>query len=536
MNRFRFVISAVSFLFYTSVALAQKPGAPIDIIHYRFLVEINDGNDSIRGDAEITFRALKESGLIKLDLVSVDGSGKGMQTLDIREGDRPLDFSHHQDELEIHFNPAIRDGEIKKIRIRYTGIPADGLVISTNKYHHRTFFGDNWPNRAHHWLPCVDHPADKASVEFIILAPEHYQVVSNGLKTEEINLPGHIKQTHYEETAALATKVMVFGAADFAVNYPGETDCIPVYSWIYPEDREKGFYDYAQALEILPFFISHIGPYAYRKLADVQSKTMFGGMENAGAIFYSENSVTGDRKSEALLTHEIAHQWFGNSATEKDWRHLWLSEGFATYMTHLYLEQKYGRDTLVRRIKDDRETIIAFSKKRNTPVVDTAVKNGFMQLLNPNSYQKGGWVLHMLRHRLGDSVFWKGIRNYYFQFAGHNADTEDFRKAMEETSGVDLQSFFQQWLYTPGQPVLRTASKYDRKTRQWVISIEQLQDHLFEFPLEISIESGSQINRESLLIRERKTLLPTGYKTNLTKIILDPDSNLLFEENTKESN
>ncbi len=259
-------------------------------------------------------------------------------------------------------------------------------------------------------------------------------------------MPGHLKQTHYRETVALPTKEMAIGVAGFAVNYAGDVDCIPVYSWVYPEEKENGFYDYGFAKDILSYFIARVGPYAYRKLANVESKTRFGGEENASAIFYSERSIKGDRKVEALLVHEIAHQWFGNSGTEKDWQPIWLSEGFATYMTHLYLENKYGIDTLLKRMKVDREQVVAFSKKRNTAVVDTSVASYFMELLNANSYQKGGWVLHMLRRRLNYDIFWKGIRKYYADFAGHNAATDDFRAAMETVSGQNLKQFFQQWL------------------------------------------------------------------------------------------
>jgi aminopeptidase N len=514
--------------------IAQKPGAQIDVLHYRFAIGINDDNDTIQGNAEVGLRVLRDSRSIILELVSPNESGKGMLVLEVKDSDRVISFRHIHDTLELNFDRLAKKGEVKKIHILYKGVPADGLIISTNKYNHRVFFADNWPNRAHNWLPCVDHPADKASVDFIIDAPEHYQIVSNGLLLEATNLPNHIKETHYQETVDLPTKVMVFGAADFAVNYPGIVDCIPISSWIYPEDREKGFYDYGIALEILPFFISHIGPYAYRKLANVQSKTMFGGMENASAIFYTESSVEGDRKSEALLTHEIAHQWFGNSATEKNWPHIWLSEGFATYMTHLYLEHKYGKDTLLKRMKTDRDQVIAFSKKRNTPVVDTSIHSQYIQFLNANSYQKGGWVLHMLRRRLGDLLFWKGIRLYYSRYAGHNADTEDFRGAMEDAGGVNLKPFFQQWLFTSGQPRLNVEWKYNENTKQLMISIEQEQNSLFDFPLKIAIESGNEISTQSVMVREKKTLFHFAVKTKPEKLVLDPEIDLLFEKTLKE--
>jgi aminopeptidase N len=321
---------------------------------------------------------------------------------------------------------------------------------------------------------------------------------------------------------------MVIGAADFAVNYAGNAGTIPVYSWVYPEDRDKGFYDYALAKDILPFFIKNVGPYAYQKLANVQSKTMFGGMENASAIFYFENSVKGDRKVEALLVHEIAHQWFGNSATESHWQHIWLSEGFATYMTHFYLEKKYGVDSLLKRLQDDRQDVIAFSQKNKRSVVDTTITSNFMQLLNANSYQKGGWVLHMLRRQLGDAVFLQGIKNYYAQYAGKNAATGDFRKVMEITSGRNLQQFFQQWLYTSGQPAIDGYWHYDNNKKLLSVTITQTQETLFAFPLQIGIATGNKTMVRDVAVRDKTTTIKINLPAKPVTISLDPQVNLLF--------
>jgi len=200
-------------------------------------------------------------------------------------------------------------------------------VFSKNKFAQRTIFADNWPNRARNWLPCLDHLSDKASVDFKVTAPEHYKVISNGIWVEESALSGHKKFTHWKETLALTTKVMVIGLADFAVNYAGTVDCIPVSSWVFPKDRKNGFYDYEQALEILALFLKNVGHYACQKLANVEAITIFGGMENASAIFYYEQSITGKHtRSEELIAHEIAHQWFGNSVTEADWPHVCVVE------------------------------------------------------------------------------------------------------------------------------------------------------------------------------------------------------------------
>ncbi|MEP6726585.1 MAG: M1 family metallopeptidase [Bacteroidota bacterium] len=506
--------------------------AAIDVLHYTFNLQLNDENNNIKAAAIIAIKFLESKASFDLDMVKKNSNGRGMTVTAVKENNNHVSFL--QEAETIHIYTKAKAGDTINYTITYEGIPADGLIIDKNKYGHRTFFGDNWPNRAHNWLPCIDDPSDKASVDFIVTAPEHYQVIANGLQTEENNLPNHLKQTHWKETVDLPTKVMVIGAADFAVNYTGDVDCIPVYSWVYPENKEDGFYDYALAKDILPWFIKNIGAYAYKKLANVQSKTQFGGMENASAIFYFENSVQGDRKIESLLTHEIAHQWFGNSATEASWPHIWLSEGFATYMTHLYLENKYGIDTLQKRLQEDRNTVIAFSKKKYTPVVDTSITSNFFQLLNANSYKKGGWVLHMLRRKLGNATFWQGIKNYYAQYAGKNATTDDFRKAMERASGQDLQLFFQQWLFTAGHPVLNTSWKYNKNKKLVTITIEQAQPVIFQFPVQIAIQSGTSDILQTLPVTEKVTTIGFPLAKKPVKIIVDPNVNLLFEGGVKE--
>ncbi|MCF6333455.1 MAG: hypothetical protein L3J11_09250, partial [Draconibacterium sp.] len=131
---------------------------------------------------------------------------------------------------------------------------------------------------------------------------------------------------------------MVIGVARFAVQYNNDYKEVPVSSWVFPQNREEGFSDYSVGDKALKYFSEIIGPYSYEKLAHVQSKTRYGGMENAGCIFYAEKSVTGKNRAESLMAHETAHQWFGNSVTEQNWHHIWLSEGFATYLTHIYIE------------------------------------------------------------------------------------------------------------------------------------------------------------------------------------------------------
>jgi len=508
----------------TSIA-AQKPGTLIDVQHYGFSIDLTDSSDLIKGKAAIDLLCIQDTKMITLDLISKNNSPKGMTVLQVTENGKPLTYTHTNNLLTIEFATIINRGEQKNIEITYEGIPADGLIISKNKYGHRVFFADNWPNRARNWLPCVDHPADKASLDFMVTAPAYYQVISNGIKTEDSTINNQ-RRTHYREITPLSTKIMVIGVANFAIQEAGTVNGIPVSSWIYPEEKDKGFYDYALAVDILPFYIKNVGPYAFKKLANVESTTMFGGMENASAIFYSdEASITGTRKSESLLAHEIAHQWFGDMATEADWSHLWLSEGFATYMTILYFEHKYGVDTARQMLSKNREIVIEFARKKMRPVIDSSITN-YMELLNANSYQKGGWVLHMLRRQLGDSLFWKGIQTYYSRYAGKNAVTGDLCNVMEEVSGQDLKQFFHQWLFTAGHPQLDVTWWYRADKKTVDITVIQKQNELYQFPLELQIGTET-IKQVSIKDRETRLSFPVTKQPSFVKP--DPNVNLLME-------
>jgi aminopeptidase N len=521
MHKSGFCVLLLS-LFICFSAKAQSPGAAIDVQHYGFTIQLNDKDNSIRGKAEITLKFLKKADSFRIDLVKKNSSGKGMLVSSVIESGEQIQFKQDSDAL--HIMAVSREGRKRTFTITYQGVPADGLIISKNKFGHRTFFGDNWPNRAHNWLPCVDDPADKATVDFTVTAPDHYQVVANGLKVSETALQGNLKQTHWKESAALPTKVMVIGVADFVVDHTGDVNKIPVYTYVFPENKVVGFNGYAVAKEILGYYMDKIGPYAYEKLANVQSKTIFGGMENASCIFYFENSV-GDKGIEELMAHEIAHQWFGDAASEKSFAHLWLSEGFATYMTNVYLENKYGRDTLKQRLEKDRKEVFEFEKQRFTPVVDTAVKDNYMQLLNANSYQKGGWVLHMLRRKLGNELFWKGIRAYYERYDGRNANTEDLQEVMQEAAGQPLEQFFKQWLYTPGHLQLSVKWKYDPNQQVVNLEIAQIQNSLYECTVECLINNEfHQID-----IKDRLTTVRVPVAVKATSVTLDPNVNLLGE-------
>jgi len=512
-------ILVVLFFSFLTVAAQQN----IDVQHYRYEIELTDKSDAITGKALIKVKFLSPASEIRFDLASVQDD-KGMYAFQVMEGGKLLRSAHLHDEVLINLLQPAMAGEIRTFEINYIGTPVDGLIISKNKFGDRTFFADNWPNRAHQWIPCIDRPDDKASFEFYVTAPDHYQVVSNGLKMEESKLDQGRKMTHWKEDIPLPTKVMVIGVAEFAIKkFPDSPDSLPVSAWIYPQDSTKGFYDYGVAPAIVKFFVQYIASFPYKKLANVQSKTIFGGMENAGAIFYAEESVTGDRKWEDVLSHEIVHQWFGDMASEKSFAHLWLSEGFATYLTDLYFEKKYNKDSAAKRLQKERKEIESFVKSNNHAVVDST--SDLMSLLNVNSYQKGAWVLHMLRVETGDTVFQKIIREYYNRYKGSNADTRDFEKVAEEVSGKDLTWFFDQWLYKGGIPELEIKTDIDKEEVK--VKVKQLKN-IYRLVMEVGLVfDDGKMKIEKIEIGNKEVEYKWKVR-GVKKVVIDPGTKLLY--------
>ena len=519
----------VFFVFVTGLNYSFSQ-SNIDVLHYKFEIELSDKSDTLKGRAFVTLQFTETSNRFWLNLVSPNGKGKGMVAYKVKEGSEILSSTHGNDSLMVWLKKPAQKNETRTFEIMYQGVPADGLIISRNKYGDRTFFGDNWPDRAHNWIPCKDHPGDKASFEFLVTAPAQYKVISNGKLQEEKILPGDKKFTHWVEDVSLSTKVMVIGVAKFAIKqYDNSPPNIPVSAWVYPQDSVTGFRNYSPAPAVVKFLSDYIGPYPYNKLANVQSTTIFGGMENASAIFYPEESAEENRSMEEVIAHEIAHQWFGDMASEKSFPHLWLSEGFATYMADMYLESRYGVDTLNKELMRARKKVTSFVKRSDKTVVDSL--SPLMRLLNANSYDKGGWILHMLRRQIGDSLFHLLIKTYYDRYKGKNAETNDLLKVTEEISHKDMHQFFRQWLYTPGIPQLDIQWQFNKKDRTVSITVNQIQkESAFEFPLEVAVETKMTKQKITALnISKRSETFTLGVADPDVNLLVDPQTNLLFD-------
>lgn len=502
----------------------------IDVLKYQFHIQISDATNTIVAKANEAIFLKKRVDSIFLQLKTLKNDGKGMQVFSVKnQFEKDLAFKHTDDQLIIYNPGNWIPNDVLKLEIQYAGIPEDGLYISNNMHNRKTFFGDNWPNRAHNWLPVIDHPSDKALVEFFITAPNHYEIIASGGLVSKKAIQNDQNYYHFKTKQTLPTKIMVIGVADFKIKELDTIGGIPVSSWIYKETTDKAFDDYKPAVAVLKFYNSLLGAFSYEKLANVQSKTRFGGMENAGNIFYSEESANGKNKVEALVAHEVAHQWFGDAVTEKEWRDIWLSEGFATYLTDVYLEHTYGKEKLKERMKMERDKVIkyaAYSKIK--PIVYDEDENLF-KLLNRNSYEKGAWVLHMLRNRIGDEAFFKTLKQFYNKFKNKNADTADFIALASSISEMDLDSFFDQWLYRATIPNLKLDWKIS--ANKLIIDVQQVNDvYQINLPVAVMYAENSQDFILNIYEEQHHFEFPVHIDTKKVSFIIDPEVVVLFKK------
>ncbi len=510
---------------------SRQPG--IDARHYavRLTLLTTDSNE-IQAEATVTLRIVTPGTReAVLDLTSLTPDGKGMTVTSVTADGRAIRIEHRDNHLHLPLPAGGTAGQDVVFTITYHGAPGNGLRILNNIHGERTAFSENWYNRARQWLPMIDHPADKATGELIVTTKADYQVVSNGVIVEQVDLPGGLRRTHWKQDVPISSWLYSLGIARFIVRQGDSVRGVPLSYWAFPQDAGKGL----AALEkdargSFEFFSDRIGAYAYAKLAHVEAAGMSGGTEHVSNIFYGEKGVTAGN---APVVHETAHQWFGDAVTESDWNDVWLSEGFATYFTLLYTEYAGGRDAFVDGVRRSRDNVLRLEKSLpNTPVVHANLNEATTQPNNRLVYEKGAWTLHMLREQIGTEPFWRGIRLYYQRHENGVASTDDLRHAMEEVSGQDLRWFFAQWLTRSGVPQLSGSWRYDAAAKQIVVTVRQTQagdPYRFALGVGVSAASGTAPAIRQVQVTGRESTFNIPAETEPASVVLDPGVWLLAE-------
>jgi aminopeptidase N len=531
----------LTILLFATLAQAQRRERVVTSwkpVHYDVSLAFNDQLTEVSAaKTEITLKILAPTTKIDLDfgemkVDSVEVSGK------------PARYERSPDILNVWLPSAAGTGQQLRVTVAYHGHPKDGLIFATDRDDKPSVTGDNWPNRVHQWIPSLDHPSAKASVVFTVTAPARDLVVANGRLVSMTANGASQSVWRFEEPKAIPAYCMLVAVNEGAKIDAAEKTVTPLSFYVPKKDSSYALKGFSSADEAVEFFSETIAPYPYEKLALIVSATRFGGMENSSAIVFTNNlfelrasekmSTRFDIPSriESLVAHEIAHQWFGDSVTEATWADLWLSEGFATYFAGLFIE-KYDGDAAFREyMRDAAQRYFSYEKQHNAPIHDTETLD-LMKLLNENNYEKGAWVLHMLRARLGDEAFFRGLRDFYSKHREANATTEDLRAALEKSSGKSLKEFFARWIYESGHPIYEWASQIaELRDGQNLVTITLKQTQpgpAYLDPVPVTVTSEGKTTRITIQPKTKTASAQLRVGQVPISIQIDPDSTLLKE-------
>jgi aminopeptidase N len=501
--------------------------------HYSVNFTLNTELTAIqKAHSEITLTTLKD----KVSTIDLDFGDMPVSAVTVNK--KAATFKQGSGLLLVNLPRAVSKGTQLVIAVTYQGVPKAGLVISRDKSGHPSVVGDNWPNNVHHWIPSLDHPSAKATVAFTITAPDKNVIVANGKFISITNQFPGMRTWSYSEQVPIPPYCMIFAAGQFAKgSLPSSLTTLEYYVPL--ADQQAAVKGFSSADPSLKLFSDLVAPYPYEKLALIVGATQFGGMENSSAIVFRSslfNEVPNSNMSPSfgirrglvqLVAHEIAHQWFGDSVTQDTWSDLWLSEGFATYFAGLVLQKHDGEAAFRTYMKTNADSYFGFAKQKRIPLKDTETED-LLDLLNGNAYQKGAWVLHMLRSQLGDEAFFRGIKTFYAAHKNGTANSEDLRRHLEKASGADLKAFFASWVYGAGHPDYDITWSWNSESRSLRVSVKQTQPEA-AFPNWLPIEAVTPGGKQRFVIKphSKEAVAVFPLKEQPTELLVDPDETVL---------
>lgn len=493
-----------------------------DITFYDIDLKIDPGDSTITGKVGVQGISLISSlNMVELDL----SSGLNIESVKNEQGN-DLSYTHDSNLLSVTLNNPVSNGNSFNIIIDYDGKPQSSGFGSFgfDEYPLNSGVPMIWslsePYGARDWWPCKDTPNDKAdSVNISLEVPSGLIAASNGtLVDTEVN--GDWTTYHWQERYPIATylvSVAIHPYKFFLDWYKySPIDSMRLEYYVFPDNYDKVQNNYALTKDMIGALASRFGEYPFIKEKYGHAEFTWGG----GMEHQTLSSMGG--YSEALIAHELAHQWWGNMVTCANFQHIWLNEGFATYSEALWYEKQYGVD----RLHSDMSNNMYFGQGTIYVEDTTSVWNIFHGGL---SYAKASWVLHMLRHVVGDSAFFSGLQEYGDRYRFKSAVTEQFRDVMEEISGMNLDAFFQRWIYGEYYPIYEII--YNQSDNNLLVRINQIQDsNIFEMPIDIkaTFTDGSESTWVvQNTVRNELFTLPIPDGKAIENIRLDPDNWIL---------
>ena len=375
----------------------------------------------------------------------------------------------------------------------------------------------------HYWFPCYDHPNDFFTSEITATVEKPLSVISNGKLIETRDNKNGTRTFHWkieQPHASYLTSIIIGEYTPIVSEYQG----IPIITNVYPSEIEEGKVTTARLTEMVKFFSEKTGlKYPYAKYAQTTARDFGGGMENISATTQTDNMIHDartelDSNTDGLQSHELAHQWFGDYLTCRNWSDIWLNESFATYFQAMWDEHKLGADDfLYSDVRANQNAYFTAWKQGNRHPIVTKNYANPDSVFDTYAYPRGGAVLHMLRQTLGEDNWWRAINYYLHKYANQPVETEQFRIAIEESTGQAMDWFFDEWLYKMGHPIFRVTQNYDPAAKVLKLSVEQLQtvDTKSQFPqvglfqtpvnIEIGTASGTRVERVQILPKKEQS-------------------------------
>jgi aminopeptidase N len=431
---------------------------------------------------------------------------------------KDLAFTVSPTKLKITLDRTYQPEEEISLTVKYQAQPKQGLRFikpsadAPNKRYQIWSQGEAETN--HYWFPCYDYPNDRATSELTATVDSKYTVISNGSLVNTKKDPQTGLTTYYWRTDQPFPSYLVSVIVGEFAELRREADGVPIIHYVYPEKLEQARRTFENVPQMLRFFNQQLNvPYPYSKYAETTVQEFGGGMENVSATTLSDNTVRDARalfdSEDGLSAHELAHQWFGDLVTCRDWSELWLNEGFASILAAVWLEHSRGAEGYIEdRLRTHQFLIERYRKGFRRPVATRRYFDPDRDLFDENSYARPQMVLHMLRQMLGEKAFWRSLTHYLQTNRNRSVTTADLVRAIAETTGQQLDWFFDQWIYKMGQPDLVVESQYLAAQNQVKLTVKQTQKpdpkrpwfvvpEVFRFPVEIEIttEKGRQLEK-----------------------------------------
>jgi len=445
------------------------------------------------------------------------------------------DYENEETKLSIPVN-SFSKNEFK-IEVEYEGTPKkaglEGFVFG-KRNGTSLVYNLSEPNYASSWFPCNDIPFDKTFLEISITNDSGMVSVSNGVLVD-VTTNGSRRTYRWKTEYPISTYLVAIYSSDYEyfsdeyISVDG-IDTMNIEYYVLLDKTEKAKKDFSGHLEMLNVFSQMFGEYPFvkEKYGIAEFLWYAGAMEHQTITGVSSNMISGNKFFEDTFVHELAHQWWGNAVGPKSWKDIWLNEGFSTYSEALYYEALSGKKALQSTMMSKYSSNFSGSLAEPGPFLFTRTM-----------YDKGAWVLHMLRWEVGDSSFFNILRTYYETYKYSNASTGDFKSVCEKVSGKNLDQFFEQWIYTEGQIELEYETETIKSTNEFLnrIQLGQIQEdyEAYHFPLEIKfVFKDSTEKRFRYEITSKDTLIEISTTTIPSGIELDPDNWLLAEINLKD--